>query len=607
MNKKPPKVSHKPVSSESTFFSSLNKKKRVRKRDNLRNAAPIAPAAGAPDLGPGARLTPAPNESEIFMKIRLILERRFSGDALGRLIKLKNAPKNILQGTDEELEFGLILIKQIAKKYGLQIGKVRKRSRMIELTGSIDAFEEFFQVDIDYYGYDTMIKNFDHSKLVLGHEGVAHVPNELHGMVHSIIGLKNAPLDPQVVKSESIMDNRSISAALGKTSKWMAEYYNYPKEVDGTGQHIAIISCGGGFSQEEFDQFFKSAGFGDIPPVRVVSIDEVENDVGKNWMYDYEVATDCLVAACAAPGVKISVYFCNGQLDSFINAIDYILDEEEGGPNIISYSWGAGEGRVKDEIEGANRILEEASVDYKKSIFCAAGDFGSTNNSSYPKERDELEVIFPSSSPWVTSCGGTMFAQNDKGGDNHETVWNSVFLYGVLIKNSTGGGFSEIMPRPDYQKSTVPDLVPAGYINPEWIEGITDEKEQQEALVNKFKRYRGVPDVGGHASVTPGGFGYWIFFENKNWLSGGTSAVAPLWAALAARLNEALEEDIGFFNPYLYEMAGSSCFKPITEGNNGLLDTNTHWVAGEPWNPCAGLGVPNGEEILKWMKNKLGK
>lgn len=615
----PNKDTHKEIKSDNYFFSCLNKQPRDRSKskgystNSIGTINPSTPNASASNASNEPRVersepnTPASNEHEIFMKIRLVLKTEFSDASMDRLQKLKNSTEKIVNGSDEELELGVVLIKQTAEKYGVQIGRVRKQSRIIELLGSIDAFEDFFQVEIDYYGYETLIKNVNHVKVVLGHDGMAHIPNELDGMIHSILGLKNTPLDPQAIRSESLLENPSVSAALGKTSKWMAEYYNYPKEADGKGQHIAVITCGGGFSQADFDQFFQSGGFNDIPPIRVVSVDNVKNEIGTNWLYDYEVATDCLVAACAAPGVKISVYFCNGEMVSFINAIEQILDEGDDGPSIISYSWGAGEDRVKDEIEGVNRILKEATIDFKKTIFCASGDFGSSNNASFPKQRDELEVIFPSSSPWVTSCGGTMFAENENGGENHEMVWNSVFLYGVLIKNSTGGGFSNHIKRPEYQTNIVPDLIPAGYINPDWIEGITDEEKQKKALINKFKSFRGVPDVGGHASVTPGGFGYWIFFQNKNWLTGGTSAVAPLWSALAARLNQALGEEIGFFNPYLYEMAGSSCFKPITEGNNGLLESNTHWVAGEPWNPCTGLGVPNGDEILKWMRQKLDK
>lgn len=187
-----------------------------------------------------------------------------------------------------------------------------------------------------------------------------------------------------------------------------------------------------------------------------------------------------------------------------------------------------------------------------------------------------------------------------------EVVWNSVFLYGVLIRNATGGGFSAYTDIPDYQKD-VPDLTPEGYINPDWFPEGSTEEEKKKLLIEKFSSKRAIPDVGGHASLAPNGFGYWVNFQNEDWLTGGTSAVAPLWSALIARINEALGKDVGFLNPSLYQLMGTDAFKPITSGNNGLLSSNTHWKAGEPWNPCTGLGVPNGENLLKHLKKLQGK
>jgi kumamolisin len=79
-----------------------------------------------------------------------------------------------------------------------------------------------------------------------------------------------------------------------------------------------------------------------------------------------------------------------------------------------------------------------------------------------------------------------------------------------------------------------------------------------------------------------------------------------LLAALVARLNEALDAKIGYFNPLLYDMADSKAIKSITEGNNSMPDGPDAWQASKQgWDPCTGLGVPNGEEMLKWLKKNL--
>jgi kumamolisin len=153
----------------------------------------------------------------------------------------------------------------------------------------------------------------------------------------------------------------------------------------------------------------------------------------------------------------------------------------------------------------------------------------------------------------------------------------------MLITNASGGGFSLSNKRPDYQKDII----------------ASDE------YPGKYKRSRGIPDVAGHANISPNSIAYWIFLHGENWLTGGTSAVAPLWAALVARLNQALGKRIGFFNPLLYQMAGSSALKEITEGSNALPGGPPQWEAKPGWNPCTGLGVPHGENMLKWLKKNF--
>lgn len=568
-------------SSASNFFDSLKK---------------VPPSADGDKSGDQAA------DAEI-IKIKLVLEEEFGDIAIEMLKGLPFAPPFIPKGTVKELKLGLKVIKVVAKLFQLEVTKVREKSRIVELEGSVAAFEKFFKVSLDVYKFDQSIKNTSQDYELRGHTGDSNIPIQLQGIVHSIIGLQQIPQLPMAVASEEMRVTKTMSASTGHTSEWMADLYKFPKESDGTGQHIGIITAGGGFSQAEFDHFFEIAGFPKITAPKVVLIEGALNEPGSNWLHDYEISTDYLVAACAAQGAKVTIYFCKSVLDSFMNTVEYIIDEGEDGPNIISYSWGCDETSVTNEMVGVNRILKEAAIDCNKTIFCSSGDFGSSNNSTYPKERDELTVIYPAASPWVTSCGGTMFSSDPLSDTPREVVWNAVFLYGALVKNATGGGFSAYNLRPDYQIGVIPDLVPTGYQSPDWVDENSDDPDGD--LIAKFKACRGVPDVAGHASVAPDDIGYWIYFQGKNWLTGGTSAVAPLWAALTARLNQRLEKHIGFFNPYLYEMAGTPCFNSVNEGHNGLLDSNSKWDAGEPWNPCTGLGTPNGEEILKWMEEKF--
>jgi kumamolisin len=65
--------------------------------------------------------------------------------------------------------------------------------------------------------------------------------------------------------------------------------------------------------------------------------------------------------------------------------------------------------------------------------------------------------------------------------------------------------------------------------------------------------------------------------------------VAPLWAALIALINQQKGSTAGFVNPTLYGDAAD--FNDVTQGNNGS------YSAGPGWDPCTGLGSPNGTEI----------
>jgi kumamolisin len=74
---------------------------------------------------------------------------------------------------------------------------------------------------------------------------------------------------------------------------------------------------------------------------------------------------------------------------------------------------------------------------------------------------------------------------------------------------------------------------------------------------------------------------------------GGTSAAAPLWAALIACLNQGLNARCGFLNPVLYPRAAKNVLRDITGGNNGA------YAAGPGWDACTGLGSPQGQRLLQ--------
>jgi len=172
---------------------------------------------------------------------------------------------------------------------------------------------------------------------------------------------------------------------------------------------------------------------------------------------------------------------------------------------------------------------------------------------------------FPASSPHALACGGTSLrVDTATGAVSAETVWNDGAQGGA-----TGGGVSDSFGLPGWQASAgVPGQAGTG------------------------RAGRGVPDVAGNADPRTG---YRVRVDGQDTVVGGTSAVAPLWAALICRLAQATGRSFGLMQPLLYAgvSAGTTAagFRDITQGNNGA------YTAGPGWDACTGLGVPDGAAL----------
>jgi kumamolisin len=111
------------------------------------------------------------------------------------------------------------------------------------------------------------------------------------------------------------------------------------------------------------------------------------------------------------------------------------------------------------------------------------------------------------------------------------------------------------------------------------------------SLVTK-KAGRGVPDIAMSATD------YFVRVDGQEGPSGGTSAVAPLMAALVALLNQGKNNRVGFLNPFLYANASKGIVKDVAVGTNALPGTVHGYNAGPGWDACTGLGTPDGMAIL---------
>jgi len=158
-------------------------------------------------------------------------------------------------------------------------------------------------------------------------------------------------------------------------------------------------------------------------------------------------------------------------------------------------------------------------------------------------------------------CGGTKLTISGTG-IGSEQAWNEL----ASNEGATGGGVSEVFALPSFQSGANVPKAPNGFVG------------------------RGVPDVAGDADPTTG---YSVVVDGQATVIGGTSAVAPLWAGLFARINQALGKNVGFVNALLYASNEATAFHDVTAGSNGF------YRAGKGWDACTGLGTPNGAGLLK--------
>jgi subtilase family serine protease len=86
---------------------------------------------------------------------------------------------------------------------------------------------------------------------------------------------------------------------------------------------------------------------------------------------------------------------------------------------------------------------------------------------------------------------------------------------------------------------------------------------------------------------------------------GGTSASAPIWAALIALADQYAGRHLGFINPAIYQIARSphhhQAFHDITTGNNTVQfppTTITGYQAAPGWDLVTGWGSPNAQVLI---------
>ena len=457
-------------------------------------------------------------------------------------------------------------IEDFAQEHGLDVVEVNAAQRRIVLEGTAAALSVAFGVYLAHY---------EHPKgTYRGRTGLLQLPEDIAPIVEGVFGLDNRP---QARPHSRILREKGgtikpLAEGSTYTPPQIAQLYNFPKGLDGTGECIAIVEFGGGYKTPDLEKYFANLG---IPVPRIIS---VKVDGGGNIPTgdpngpDGEVLLDIEVAGAVAPGVEIVVYFAPNSDKGFIDAFTKAIHDKHNKPSVISCSWGGPEKFWTEQTMNAMDTVFQEAAKMGVSICLAAGDDGSSDIRDPANDDGFLHADFPGSSPHVLCCGGTHL-EGQGSTISSEVVWNEG-------GGATGGGVSNYFGLPEYQTNAhvPPSANTGGHIG------------------------RGVPDVAGDADPSTG---YQILVDGRNLAFGGTSAVAPLWAGLIALFNQKLGKQVGFLNPVFYNLPKSAnAFHDITVGNNDKNGKNGPYHAGPGWDACTGLGTPDGTKLLSGLSER---
>jgi kumamolisin len=442
----------------------------------------------------------------------------------------------------------LARVREFAEARKLEVRSESVGPRLVRLGGTVEAFEQAFGVALERWAYS--------GGTYRGRVGSLQIPTELEGVVLGVFGLDDRP------QARSHFRIRRTPTATDHVypPTQVAAAYAFPTGTDGTGMAIGFLELGGGYTKTELDSYFQAQGIAP-PAITSVSVDGATNSPnGDPEGPDAEVQLDLEVAGSVAPAAALVAYFAPNTDAGFLDGLSAAVHDATHRPSVVSISWGGPEDTWTVQGRAAiNAVCEDAAT-MGVTVLVAAGDGGATDGT----EGGAFAVDFPASSPYVLACGGTSLVL-DGTTISSEVVWNDL----AAGEGATGGGVSEAFPRPAYQTSPPVPAAPNGFAG------------------------RGLPDVAGNADPATG---YAVQVDGTNATYGGTSAVAPLWAGLVARLNQAEGSPLGFVNPTLYRPPANDSLHDITSGDNG------GYSAGPGWDACTGWGSPDGSRLRAALK-----
>jgi pseudomonalisin len=434
----------------------------------------------------------------------------------------------------------------------LTVSSVSPNRLLVTLTGSSSQLSDALQTGFERFHSAADGNFFAASK-------AAHLPSAFASNVTSVLGLsslaKVAAPHPSTRSAAALRTGKAAFPAAGLptslnypatyTPQQLNAMYDAPSAQTGAGQQLAIITEGD-VSQPKADlvTFEKTYGLPTVTWNQInVGTPSTDTSGDDEWDLDSQYST------AFAPGVTtLNVYVGPSLNDSdILTTINkWVTDDiaKQG-------SFSAGECDLLADAagftSGLDAVLKQADAQ-GQTMFFSSGDTGSqcpavVGVNGVPAGIPDTN--YPASSPYGIGVGGTSVLSNNP---LSEIGWYA-----------GGGGLSPIEPAAAFQANA-------------------------KVLGVAAPPTRGVPDVSLDADPESG---YDVVVNGTVTGIGGTSASAPSWQGIWARVQGAHSGSEGFAGPVLYSPGAASAFNDITVGANGA------YSAGPGYDLVTGLGTPD--------------
>lgn len=432
-------------------------------------------------------------------------------------------------------------LQNYAQANGLKVVDKMANRMVLDIEGPVSNIESALHVNMAIYQQPGQVRTFfsaDREPSLDLNVAILHIS----GLDNEVLSVAKNFIAPDSVTSRKATGSGPGGSFYG--SDLRTAYYG-SGTLNGSGQKLAIFAFKG-YNSNDITNYFNNEGQVNTVPIKVISVNGASTTCNSGCN-DVEQALDIEQALSMAPGLNQLLLYVG---KSNVSIFNQMAADNSASSISCSYGWAKNQSAL-------DPIFEEMASQ-GQSVFVATGDNGSATAGN---------VTWPSDDAWVTAVGGTVLTTKSAGGAwSSETGWSQ--SAGMPSKNN--------IPIPSYQQL---------------VGVITGSNQGSNTL-------RNIPDVSSESAASQ----YVCANGTCRNQGGGTSYAAPLWAGIAAMMNQQAASDgqpnVGFLNTAIYDIgvgtSFTSDFHDIKSGSNGQYSAVAYYDLVTGWGSPIGANLISG-------------